>query len=85
MSASDPFSLKSTKTQEENKKGQRTHQPRETLEGSWDTDVRVDLNEDVLGSVDVHLQETGLVQRAVQKGKKTLYTKKKEGAPLVSY
>lgn len=47
--------------------------------------MRVDLNEDILGSVDVHLQETSLVQRTVQKGKKTLYTKKKEGAPLVSH
>lgn len=61
-----------------NKNGEHTHQSREALEGSWDTDVRVDLDEDILGSVDIHLQETSLVQRTVQKGKKTLQFEKRQ-------
>lgn len=55
-----------------------THQSRETLERSWDTDVRVDLNQDVPGSVNVNLQQTSLVQRTVQEGQQALLDKQKK-------
>ena len=49
-----------------------THQSREALECSWDTNVRVDLDQDVPGSMNVNLEKTGLVQRTVQKGQQAL-------------
>jgi len=52
--------------------GSLTHQSGETLEGSWDTDVRINLDKDVLGGVDVDLQQTSLVQGTVQKGEQAL-------------
>lgn len=55
--------------------GSLTHQSGETLEGSWDTDVRINLDENVLGGVDVDLQQTSLVQGTVQKGEQALLTR----------
>ena len=55
-----------------------THQSRETLEGSGNTNVRVDLDQDILGSVDVDLQETSLVQGTVQKGQQALFSERTE-------
>lgn len=41
------------------------HETAEALEGSRDTDVRVDFDEDSLGGVDVHLEKTSLVEGRV--------------------
>jgi hypothetical protein len=37
------------------------HQPSESLKGTWDSDGRIDLDKNSLGSVDVDLQLAGLV------------------------
>ena len=43
----------------------RTHEATEALEGARDADAGVDLDEDALGSVNVHLQAPSFVQRRV--------------------
>jgi hypothetical protein len=49
------------------------HQAAEALERARDADVRVDLDEDALRGVDVHLQQAGLVQRRVEEGEEALF------------
>lgn len=49
-----------------------THQPRKTLEGSRYPNTRVHLNQYTLCRMDIHLQETGLVERRVKKGQEAL-------------
>lgn len=44
------------------------HQTRETLECSWDTDGRVDLDEHSLAGLDVDLEFSSLVDGGVEKG-----------------
>lgn len=48
------------------------HQTGETLEGTWDSDSRADLDEDAFGGMDVDLKFAGLVDRRVEEGKETL-------------
>ena len=43
-----------------------THQAGKTLKRSWNSDMRVDFDQNVLLGMDVDLQETGFVDRAVQ-------------------
>lgn len=50
----------------------RTHETAKPLERPRDSDCRVDLNEDALGSVDVDLEATGLVERRVEQGQEAL-------------
>ena len=49
-----------------------THEAAESIEGSWDSEVRVDLNQNVLGGVNVDLEQTGSVEGAVQQHHQTL-------------
>jgi hypothetical protein len=49
------------------------HQAAEALEGARDADVGVDLDEDALRGVDVHLEQAGLVQRRVEEGEEALF------------
>ena len=49
-----------------------THEATESIESSWDSDVRVDLNQNVLGGVNVHLEETSSIERAIQQHHQTL-------------
>lgn len=44
-----------------------THKSRETLERAGDADMRVDLNEDALSSMDVNLEKTSFVEWGVEK------------------
>jgi hypothetical protein len=37
------------------------HETGETLEGTWDTDLRVDFDENAFGSMDIDLKLAGLV------------------------
>jgi hypothetical protein len=53
----------------------RTHETREPLEGSRDSDVRVDLDEDALGGVDVDLESASFVERRVEERQEALRTR----------
>lgn len=48
------------------------HQTGEPLERPWDSDGRVDLDEDLVGGVDVHLELAGLVDGRVEEGEEAL-------------
>jgi hypothetical protein len=48
------------------------HETGESFEGTRDTDCRTDFDEDAFGSVDVDFEFTSLVDRRVEKSKKTL-------------
>ena len=49
-----------------------THQSAESLKGTRDSYMRVDLNKDTLCSVDVDLQQTRFVKRRIQEGQQAL-------------
>ena len=49
-----------------------THESTETLERSWNSDGRVDFDEDASGGVNVDLQLAGLVEGRVEEGEEAL-------------
>lgn len=51
----------------------RTHQSTEALESSRYSDMRVDLDENTFGGVDVHLKQACLVERRIEQSEETLY------------
>ena len=51
---------------------QRTHETRESLESSRDSDARVDLDQGASGSVDVDLQQTRVVLGRVEQREQAL-------------
>ena len=59
----------------------RTHEPTEPLEGAGNTDMGVDLDEDALGGVDVHLEEASLVERRVEEGQEALRRARSRSSP----
>ena len=50
-----------------------THETGEPLERPGDSNVVVNLDEDTLGGVDVHLQSASLVERRVEQREQTLF------------
>lgn len=55
----------------------RTHKASEPLEGSRDAHAGVDLDEDALCGVNIHLELASLVQRRVEKGEEALEGRKR--------
>jgi hypothetical protein len=51
----------------------RTHQTRESLERSWDSDSRVDFDENAFCCLDVNLQSASFVQRRVEERQEALW------------
>lgn len=49
-----------------------THEPTKSLERSWNSDMRIDLDENTLSSVDVDLKQPSFVQWRIKKSEKTL-------------
>lgn len=45
---------------------QITHEAREPLERARDPDMRVNLDEDTLGCMNIHLQQASLVKRRIE-------------------
>ncbi len=51
---------------------QPTHESGKSLKSPWNSDMRIQLNQDILCCAEIDLEETGLVQGRVEEGEETL-------------